>query len=462
MRPPFRDNDSERGNKFRLESLLVMICFVLIASWPSKSAALELVEKAKSWVKTLNVLNSNPENCDDPLPGGARVPARAISAPATRKPAPPPEPPNPNYKSEKDLREYFKCYLDNPNHLKDTLEKYIPLINSAAQAYDIPPTLLGCLLFRESMFKIDAKSKSGALGLSQQLKKNLNYLSNVLTFRTEKEAKEIEETAARSPEEHRQARENQISLAIAKSEVQQAKSRRKSLRLMKRWEAYYQDLFDKKLVRKGPIPRKLNASNIVEDPAIAIGTGAMYLRDILITFRTTFDSRVQVDQAGIASDPELLLAAAGAYNMGAGGESKNKSGQLVQSGAFKFIKPVVRQGYGTWVKALTESNEETAAHIVSIKNCIEPKKSESQNDPWQPPIGTAPRDCANPVEGKYEVLPGKRPLELPDSIQQALKRNNAPASAARASSPKTKNKTTTGSKKNQPKPKPKPKKEAKK
>lgn len=454
MRPPFRPNDSERCNTFRLDLLLVLICFGLIASWPSTSAALELVEKAKSWVKTLNIFNSNPDKCDDPMPGSARLPARSTSSPATKKPAPPQEQVNPNYKSEKDLREYFKCYLDNPTHLKNTLEKYIPLINAAAKAYDIPPTLLGCLLFRESMFQIDAKSKSGALGLSQQLTKNLSYLSNVLTYRSEKEAKEIEETAARSPEEQLKARDNQISLAIAKSEVQQAKSRRKSLHLMKRWEAYYQELIDQKLFKKGPVPRKLNATNIVEDPALAIGAGAMYLRDILITFQTTFDSRVQVDQAGISSAPELLLAAAGAYNMGAGGESKNQSGQLVQSGAFKFIKPVVRQGYGPWVKALTESNEETAAHIVSIKNCIEPKKSGSQNDPWQPPIGTAPRDCTNPVDGKYEVLPGKRPLELPDSIQQALKRNNAPASAARASSPMTKNKTTTSSKKSQTTPRP--------
>lgn len=429
-----------------------MFSFLLVLL-PSNANALELFDKAKSWVKALDVLNSAPEKCDEPPPGAAnnaaRVPARAISAPGTGKStvsekSPTAVPvangevarpaaaaksslPNGLYKTEAEMREYFKCYIDNPAHIKAALEKYIPMINAAAKAYDIPPTLLGCLLFRESMFNQNARSGSGALGLSQQLPKNLSYLTNVLKSRTADEAREIEEMAARTPEEQVTFRKNQIRLSIAESEIAQAKSRRKSLRLMRRWEAYFQDITRQKL-RAGQIPRLLNSTNVRNDPAIAIGAGAMYLRDILIAFRSTLDPSVQVDQAGVASDPDLLLAAAGAYNMGPGGESKDKNGRVVTSGARQFIKPVVSQGYGAWVKALTESNEETSAHIISIQNCMRPT---SQEDPWAPPIGTAPRDCKNPVDGKYPTLSSK-PAALPADVQRVLSRKQAEARAAAA------------------------------
>lgn len=419
-----------------LSLLAVWAVFPLLVHLPSDANALELFDKAKSWVKTLDILNSAPEKCDDP-PAGApnnagRVPAntasREVSGAITKVVAPPKSNiPKGLYKSEAEMREYFKCYIDNPVHIKAALEKYIPMINAAAKAYDIPPTLLGCLLFRESMFNQNARSGSGALGLSQQLPKNLTYLSNVLRSRTPEEAREIEETAARTPEEQVKFRNNQIRLSIAESEIEQAKSRRKSLRLMRRWETYFQDITRQRL-RTGQIPRLLNPTNVRNDPAIAIGAGAMYLRDILINFRSALDPSLQVDQAGVASDPDLLLAAAGAYNMGPGGESRDRNGRVVATGARQFIKPVVKQGYAAWVRALTESNEETSAHIISIQNCMRPT---SHEDPWAPPIGTAPRDCKNPVDGKYPSLTNK-PAALPADVQQVLSRKQAAARAAAA------------------------------
>jgi soluble lytic murein transglycosylase-like protein len=445
--PAFLDLVRPFVRPHRTPVVFFLILFSAISVWPTEVRALDIFEAAKSWVKTLKVFNTNPEKCDDPPPGAAtnaaKLPPRKMDPPA-----PPPKPAAPLlYKSDSELRQYFKCYVDNPEHIKETLSNYLPLINAAAKAYDIPPTLLGCLLFRESMFRKEARSRTGALGLSQQVPKNLRYLSNVLNSRSEAEAEEIEATASRTPEEQVKARRNKISLAVARSEVQQAVSKRKSLRLMKRWEAYFGELQKKQLVHAGPIPRQLTSTNIIEDPAIAIGAGALYLRDILITFRTTFDSRVEVDQAGRASDPDLLLAAAGAYNLGAGGERKQQDGQVKRSGAYQYIYPVLGQGYASWVKALTESNEETSAHILSIKNCMQPSTPGTSLEGWAPPIGTAPRDCRNPVDGKYETLPGKRPLGLPKEIQDALKMNNAPASAASATVPQSRNQPQQSKKK---------------
>lgn len=438
-------------------------------SRPSDANAGELLDMAKSWIKSISIMNSSPEKCNEPPPGAASMAARVPAAKSSEVAKPPAAKTTTRvqssdlYKNEDDLREYFKCYLGDKPQINVTLSKYLPMIQSAAKAYDIPPTLLACLLFRESMFDKNAKSPSGAVGLSQQLKKNLDYQTNVLASRTSAEADDIEATAARTPEQQVAARKNQISLTVAVGEIQQAQSRRKSLRLMRRWESYYQDLA-KKGLHKGEVPRRLNTTNIKQDPALAIGAGAMYLRDILIVFRSTLDPSVQVDQAGVASDPDLLLAAAGAYNMGPGGESIAKDGKVKQTGAYQFIKPVVKQGYGAWVKALRESNEETSAHIVSIQNCMRPASGADSKDqgadPWAPPIGTAPRDCKNPVDGKYKTLSDK-PADLPEEIKAALARKNAPASAAAASranaaKPTTKKPAAPGPKKPAVKPAAKP------
>lgn len=358
----------------------IALSLILVVSLPIKAAENSDLTLFNRFIKILRGFNpSTPDNCP---PSGGRYASGPVTSANTAAPSPS------LYKDETELKTYFDCYLDSKNHLKTAESKYLPMIKTAAEAFELPPTVLACLFFRESMFNPRAKSKVGAVGLSQQMPNNLKYISNLLTARSADDEAALAEISKKTPEEHREARGNQINLSSAQQEVRLAQVKYKNLRLMRRWEKYFSTLNANGL-HKGAIPRRLNTANIVNHPEIAIGAGALYLREILITFKNNLHDKVETDQSGEESDPDLLLAAVGAYNMGPGGETIVK-GKSRKSGAYAFIYNVKDKNYSAWVAALKKANPETANHIKSIENCI---RTSASGDAFAPPAGTRVRDC---------------------------------------------------------------------
>lgn len=315
------------------------------------------------------------------------------------------------FKSEADLRRYLECYVVEPGRWNVVERTYLPLIKSAAISFDIPETLLACLIFRESRFDINARSSSGAIGLGQHLKGTMTHITNILKPIKQEAVEEHLETSKMSLKDQmkakkRSAGEASKSLAYARTKLNDREFRLK-------WEEYFRNLESRKLHR-GNTPRVVSTGNI-QDPKIAIGATAMYLRMIISHFKKTLDQDLRIDQSD-ENGPNYYvnLAAAGAYNMGYGA-------------AQKILNPIEPPDRKKWVDALAKSNEETAAHILSIKNCIRAPSSK-EGSAWNGPIGSDSYACEDRDEADKRKVLGKNPLpkEYRSNVKSATLKRSAP------------------------------------
>lgn len=325
------------------------------------------------------------------------------------------------FKSEGDLRRYLECYLVEPGRWSVVEKSYLPLIKTAAASFDIPETLLACLIFRESRFNIHAKSSAGAIGLGQHLRGTMTHISNILKPGNPKQTANLLEISKMTIEEQmsakkRTAGEARKSLRFARTKLEDREHRLG-------WESYFENLEDRKLHR-GAVPRVVNVATI-KDPKIAIGATAMYMRMIIYHFKKTLDQDLRIDQND-DNDPNyyMTLAAAGAYNMGYGA-------------AQKILSPIEPPNRKKWVEALARSNEETAAHVLSIQNCIR-APGKKDEDPWVGPIGSSNYNCEDRSPGENRVTTGRAnplPKEYRSNVKSATLKKSAPVKKA---SPKPK------------------------
>ncbi len=325
-------------------------------------------------------------------------------------PRAPRELPSEAFKSEGELARYLECYATEDGRYELIAKRYMPLIAVASRTFEIPQTLLACLIFRESRFDVNARSKSGAMGLGQHLAGTMTTITNT-----------IEKPESSSPQEKTRVgkirkRLEDIDNGVIKNETPQDRqdraylATRAEMRFQRtNWEQYYNNLRSQGLHKGGITPRVVNEAAL-KDPAIAIGATAFYLQSILLVFQKRLDSDLVIRNSDRQQpNYDLLLAAAGAYNMGPYEASKILG---------KLPEPPDRK---KWVGALAKSNEETAGHILSIRNCIESSGSKGENA-WKAPIGSADYSCKPEDMGEKRVAldkANKLPSEYKSEIKSA-------------------------------------------
>ncbi len=355
--------------------------------------------------------------------------------------------PQDRLKSEGELRRYVECYLTEDGRYDKVAKEYMPLIAEAARAFELPKTVLACLIFRESRFDINARSSTGAIGLGQHLTGTMGHISDVLKTSKEKETEKLLEITKLSAKESAAA--NKTTVGQAQKDLAYANTVLKDRAYRLRWEQLFKDKNEKKCrdqsrkplpapkpakprtdrkgnpipapVVKAPtteqryqaclddsVPRTVNTSTI-KNPAIAISATAMYLHMIIDEFKRNLDSDIKVENLeSQGPNYNVLLAAAGAYNMGPGA-------------AIKILSPIEPPDREKWVQALMKSNEETAGHVASIRNCIESSESPKGNA-WLAPIGSHNYDCmAQPTAAQPRTVVGKSTLaaEYQNSVKTA-------------------------------------------
>jgi hypothetical protein len=224
------------------------------------------------------------------------------------------------------------------------------------------------------------------------------------------------------------AKKNGTTLDQAKKDRALAKTRLTNRLHAIGWESYFADL-DKRKLHKGATPRVISPAS-VKDPQIAIGATAMYLKMILHDFREALDPDLKVGNNDRQNpNYHLLLAAAGAYNMGPGA-------------AIKILAPIEPPDRVKWVDALAHSNEETAKHILSIQRCIESSASKRGNS-FLGPIGSATYNCDGANASADPRVVTQAFNDLPDEYKSKFK--TASMNAAK-NNPNAAKKSTKGAK----------------
>lgn len=343
-----------------------------------------------------------------------------VVAPAKPKVTPKPkplEPPSDEFKSEGELRRYLECYSTEEDRYDLIADKYLPLIAVSGNAFDLPKTLLACLIFRESRFDINAtsyvKNKKGELvpnahGLGQHLASTLVGISTIIKVPEPLSPKEQERI------DKIKKRQEDIRQGVGRKEDEQDKKDRRFLAAKAdirwqraHWEAYFDQLRGQKpALWKGPTPRVVTVE-MLKNPAISIGATALYLQGIMIYFRKQLDEDLVVRNGdGQRPNYDTLLATAGAYNMGEGAAAK----------ILAHIEPPDRK---KWVEALAKSNQETAGHILSIRNCIESSSSKEGNA-WKGPMGSANYSCDPEDLDKKRIALGEK-NNLPQEYKNGFK-----------------------------------------
>lgn len=384
---------------FRFPIAALVAAFSIVILSGSFAHAGDLLERTKSLLDKINIFNVKPYPvCDEPT--AAPAPQQTKHETSAQKASAVP------FKSEGDLRKYLDCYVVEPGRMKIVTEKYLPLIAQAAKDFDIPQTLLACLIFRESRFDINARSGSGAIGLGQHLRGTMADISRVVgdDFSDVPKLQALHDSMS--------GRESGLSTQELK-DMRYAKARMMGATQLAQWKNYFENLSAKEL-HKGPSPKVVSTKTITT-PSIAIGATAFYLQSILIHFQKTLDPTLSLEQSDKdARNYDALLAAAGAYNMGPG----------AASGMLEDIRPPNPK---KWIERLKKSNQETAGHILSIQNCLtSPSTSTSA---WSAPLGSPHNDCSSPLEPK--------PV-LPDGISELPAEYRNPVKSATLTKPKPK------------------------
>jgi hypothetical protein len=381
------------------------IKFLLVVGTVAVSlhATSAFADETKNLFGFVDWLNGVKEKICAPAAPGSPVKAPIAEVP---KPVPPAAPviPEESFKSPDQLRNYLECYSTEKGRYDQIKNEYMPIIESAAKEFEIPKTLLACLIMRESRFDIHAKSKTGAIGLGQHLKGTMKYITQLLKPMDESALKKNTETVNLTLEEL--VSKNKTTLEQAKKDQALARTRLTNRMHTLGWEAYYANL-NKRKMHKGAVPRVVSPATI-KDPQIAIGATAFYLKMILYDFRAALDQDLRVsNQDSQKPNYHVMLAAAGAYNMGPGA-------------AIKILGPIEPPDREKWVDALAHSNEETAKHILSIQRCIESTASKRGNS-WLGPIGSATYECLDGNESADPRIVIQPFNDLPDEYKSKFK-----------------------------------------
>jgi len=397
---------------FRLPIAALVAAFSIVVLPGSFAHAGGLVERTKGLLDKINIFNGKPDPvCDERTPATA-VPAlqRATAGKITPKPAVAP------FKSEGDLRKYLDCYVVEPGRMKIVTEKYLPLIAQAAKDFDIPKTLLACLIFRESRFDINADSGKqpgrryntrGAIGLGQHVRSTMADISDTLDsdFGDIPRLEELKSRLSGKPKSEMSIQERK-DFEFANSRIELATQ-------VAQWNNYYGNLA-KLGLHKGAVPKTVSIATI-KQPSIAIGATAFYLQSILVHFKKNLDPTISLEQSDKNDrNYDALLAAAGAYNLGFG----------AATGILREVRPPNPK---KWIEQLKKSNEETAGHILSIENCLHAPASSKAA--WNAPMGSHNLDCDSPLDPK--------PV-LPSGINVLPPEYNNPVKSATLTKPKPK------------------------
>ena len=439
----------------RLRSRALRFIFALALIFTVTQTVKMSSAHAEGWTDSIRSLINGVKRkfCPDEVPG---KPA-STGAPATPWIAP--EPPSESFKSEGELRRYIECYLVEPGRYEKVAKEYMPIIQASARSFNIPTTLLACLIFRESRFDINARSSTGAIGLGQHLTGTMKHITDILQTSKERDTEKLLEIV-NTPMSERIA-SKKVTAAMAQKDLNYAKTVLRDREFRLKWEEHFKTTNETKCRTESTkktepakpaattknakpkpakvatpakvlsaeekyeaclsksIPRVVNTGNI-KDPKIAIAASAMYLQMILVDFQRVLDTDIRTEN-GDGQNPnyDLLLAAAGAYNMGPGA-------------AANILGPIEPPDRKKWVEALMKSNEETAGHVASIRNCIQSSAS-NHGDAFQAPIGSHNYECNDGNESSSpRTVVGKS--ELPAQYRNSVKTASlkpAPKAAAK-------------------------------
>lgn len=86
-------------------------------------------------------------------------------------------------KSTSEFRGYIDCYAKSRGNTQMYMDHFEELIKAATAKFQIPRTVLGCLIFRESQWDRSSISKTGVRGAAQATRETILHLNKVLADR---------------------------------------------------------------------------------------------------------------------------------------------------------------------------------------------------------------------------------------------------------------------------------------
>lgn len=352
---------------------------------------------------TANQLNNVAEKASrlqeaiQSIGGTSEPPCPPDLPPAVKIKPPTPEIVKPKiFKDEGELIRYITCY-DDPTkpEYTENFKKFLPMINLAAREFGVSPTMLTCLLFRESKFDPNAVSETGAVGLGQFLSGTTNTISNLIASAkmSQKEVDRLHSVfQVPAPELPKKLAANSSQMSEYKRRLRRWESERMyaSVRLSNRgfgmlWFQYLSSLRSQKIAPKQKDVRAFDVS-AARTPALAIGAAALYVRYLHDMMAQNID--VEPDdslspQALADHEVQLQIAVAGIYNLGEGT-------------AINAMKRAKKQNPMGWRASIAsvESNGrlEAKGHMDSIERCVT-NRSSNPKLAFEPMNGTGRRDC---------------------------------------------------------------------
>ena len=326
---------------------------VLLYPAPANADLSETVKSFFSWSKK----QSNDDSCNTASGEIKKVPTAA------------PPPKNPAFKSEGELNHYLSCYAVLPGRY-EAYKEWAPYIRTSAREFGVSESFLTCLLFRESRFDPNARSKSGALGLAQFLRSTMPTITNII------EAGQVDTDEVKRLNK---LAEKDVSKPQDRKDKTYAITRLKMIAVGMKWNSYFEQLRSQKKYKRDT-PNKFDKSMAL-NPAAAIGAAGLYLRYIIDHFHDALKGQGAEGTSLPAPGLDFHLAAAGAYNLGEGT-------------AIKLLKEVHPPDPTKWKERLLKSRDETRDYILSIANCATSSKHDAKIA-FQPPASDHPRDCEN-------------------------------------------------------------------
>lgn len=278
-----------------------------------------------------------------------------------------------DFKNDEELEEYFYTYRGNCRSREFNLytSEYKTYVKEAAKAFQIPEAMLACLLFKENQFMNRRTSTAGARGIAQIIPSTISYMNGVLK-KLEYSEQTVETYNQRITEYQSLVREN-VQLkkqgkptktipSWKRGNYEDAKTRMYELSLASKYPEYIDAIRNSEGFKKryknglpwtGQYPTRFN-SRRAEEPALAIGASAMYLKHIMNQFSKEIPKE---SLQGKDQHLNFLTAVTGAYNMGAGN-------------AFRFIGQNPSSNAADWVNEMSRSAE-TKKHMLSIRRCMQ-------------------------------------------------------------------------------------------
>ncbi len=291
---------------------------------------------------------------------------------------------HPDFKDSIELTKYLRKYRGGCANapFNAYLNEYRHYISAASESFGIPEVALTCLLFRESQFQANARSRTGAIGIAQfttvgrsEVDKHLRQVDDLSTLGEQLKNREdfiadYRSKLSRGERPTDWERERYGNFVVE----------RDHMRLGFMWQDYIDSVRGRIGANppwSGPYPTRFTEQR-ARDPRLAIGAAALYFRRIADRYGRVIEED-DILQKGDTFD--LMVISSGAYNWGWGDLERHLKRKQKQARFNGTYRDWMRDQKGNWAELAKGGRSETDRHMESVRRCMESGVDD-------PPMGT--------------------------------------------------------------------------